>query len=97
MVIDRECLHGHMNIKFLILHEVFVEKIQIERLCFANVRNASIIHIQTLPPSVRSCMPAETDDILPITALVDGASGQAIHVEFIAYRPNVLRLSNTRC
>ena len=35
MVIDKKCLEKHMNIK-MIRHGVFVEKIEIERLCVAN-------------------------------------------------------------
>ena len=38
MVIDRECLEGHLNNKFLIHHGTFVQEIEIERLCVANVR-----------------------------------------------------------
>ena len=36
MVVDRKHLGEHMNIEFLIRHGVFVQKIEIERLCVAN-------------------------------------------------------------
>ena len=51
-VIDRECLDGHMNIEFLIRHGVFVDKIEIERLCIANVRKRFEYSLSAPPPSV---------------------------------------------
>ena len=48
MVIDKEYLEGHMNVN-LIRHGIFVEKIEIERLCVVNV---SITHLQ---PPFRRC------------------------------------------
>ena len=38
MVIDREHLGEHINVKFLIRDGAFVQKIGIERLCVANFR-----------------------------------------------------------
>ena len=52
ILIYRECLERHMNIK-LIRHGVFIERIESEGLCVSwTFANASITHLQ---PSFRSC------------------------------------------
>ena len=50
MVIAREYLEGHMNIKFLIRHGVVVEKIEIEHFCVANFREG-FDSSRSAPPS----------------------------------------------
>ena len=51
MVIDRECPEGHMDIKFLILHGVFVQEIEIERMYVSNVRERFCYSFTPPPPS----------------------------------------------
>ena len=70
MVVDGDCLDEHTNIKFLVRHEVFVEKIEIERLCVGNVCER-FDYSFSAPPSagavadVRPSLSAETGGILP--------------------------------
>ena len=63
-----------MNIKFVIRHGVFVEKIEIERLCVANVRECFDYSLSDPPPAglvadVRRSLWAETGGIVPTSAL----------------------------
>ena len=77
MVIDRECL-GHMNIKYLIRHGVFVQEIEIERLCVANTFANAWITFTPRPPflsaalvaDVRPSLLAETGGIIPTSLCV---------------------------
>ena len=53
-VIERECLERHMIIQFSIRHAVFVVKIEIKRLCVANVRERFDYSLSVPSPFRRS-------------------------------------------